>query len=104
MNRTVLVAAAVAVAGLSVVGVLVLRSGTAPPEPTVASTSVPAAPAAAPTASAPAPTVAPAPPAPAPAGLLYEYTDVDTTNAQAVTFLIFHQPFDPSRPTHYTAF
>ena len=84
MNRTVLVAAAVAVAGLSVIGVLVLRSGKAPPEPTVASTSVPAVPAAAPAASAAMPAVASAPPpAPAPASLLYEYADVDTTKAQA---------------------
>ncbi len=105
MNRTVLVAAAVAVAGLSVIGVLALRSGKAPPEPTVASMSVPAAPAAAPTASVGTPVVAPASPtAQAPASLLYEYADVDTTKAQAVTCLIFNEPLDASGQTDYAAF
>src|SRR5690348_480362 len=102
MNRTVLVAAAVAVAALSVTGVLVLRSGKAP-EPTVASTSVPAAPASAPTAAATTPAVAPAPP-PAPTSLLYEYADVVTTKAQAVACLIFNEPLDASGQTDYVAF
>ena len=105
MRRTVLVAAAVAVAGLSAIGVLVLRPSKAPPpEPTVATTSTPGAPAApaAPVAT-PAATAAPAP-APLPASLLYEYSDVDTTKAQAVTCLIFNEPLDASGQTDYAAF
>src|SRR5262245_45687920 len=68
MRRTVLVAAAVAVAGLSAIGVLALRPGEAPPPaPTVASTAgptpvTPASRATTPTATPAAATaVAPAP-------------------------------------------
>jgi uncharacterized protein YfaS (alpha-2-macroglobulin family) len=107
MRRTVLVAAAVAVAGLSVIGVLVLRPGKAPPpEPTVASASAPPAPAApAAPAATPAAAAAPAPaPGPLPPSLLYEYADVDTTKAQAVTCLIFNEPLDASGQTDYAAF
>ena len=107
MRRTVLVAAAVAVAGLSVIGVLALRHEEAPPPaPTVASApaapAVPAASVATP-AAAPVPAANPAPPPP-PTTLLYEYADVDTTKAQAVTCLIFNEPLDPSGQTDYAAF
>src|SRR5690349_1672816 len=104
MRRTVLVAAAVAVAGLSVIGLLVLRPGEAPPPaPTVASTApnASAVPAAAPAAT---PAAAAATPAPPPTTLLYEYSDVDTTKAQAVTCLIFNEPLDASGQTDYVAF
>jgi alpha-2-macroglobulin len=109
MRRSVLVAAAVAVAGLSVIGVLVLRQGKAPPpEPTVASTSPPSEPAAPATpAAAPAatPAAAPAPPpTPSPTSLVYEYADVDTTKAQAETCLIFNEPLDATGQTDYAAF
>ena len=109
MRRTVLVAAAVAVAGLSVVGVLLLQPQKAPPlAPTIASSSAPAAqipptaPAAMP-AAAPAPVAAPAPP-PAPTMLLYQYSDVDTTKAQAITCLIFNEPLDASGQTDYAGY
>ena len=105
MRRTVLVAAAVAVAGLSVIGVLVLRPGKSPPEATVAATG--ASPAAAPAvtpAAAPASTGAAPAPAPLPEVLTYEYADVDTTKAQAVTCLIFNEPLDASGQTDYAAF
>jgi uncharacterized protein YfaS (alpha-2-macroglobulin family) len=41
---------------------------------------------------------------PLPASLLYEYADVDTTKAEAVTCLIFNEPLDPSGQTDYAAF
>jgi alpha-2-macroglobulin len=103
MRRTILVAAAVAVAGLSVIGVLVLRPGSAPPPtPPIASTA-PTAPAATP-AVVPAATPVAAAPTPPPTTLLYEYADVDTTKAQAVTCLIFNEPLDASGQTDYAAF
>src|SRR5215470_14120000 len=100
MRRTVLVAAAVAVAGLSVIGVLMLRPGAPPPKLTVASTGAPATAATtAATTATPAATAASAPaPAstPPPSSLLYEYSDVDTTKAQAVICLIFNEALDAS--------
>src|SRR5690348_464286 len=102
MRRTVLVAAAVAVAGLSVIGVLVLRPGEAPPPaPTMASTAPPAT---APGPSATPAAATPAPATPPPTTLLYEYSDVDTTKAQAVTCLIFNEPLDASGQTDYAGF
>src|SRR5215470_1191100 len=109
MRRTVLVAAAVAVAGLSIIAVIALRPGTVPPpQPIIASTSAPL-PVAAPLAPAATPaSTNSAIPMPAqdalPASLLYEYADVDTTKAEAVTCLIFNEPLDPSGQTDYAAF
>lgn len=109
MRRTILVAAAVAVAGLSVIGVLVLRPGEAPPPSSTAAgtaTAAPASPAATLAATAPAATPIPttSPPAQPPAALLYEYSDVDTTKVEAVTCLIFNEALDASGQTDYTAF
>ncbi|HLJ19377.1 MAG TPA: MG2 domain-containing protein, partial [Stellaceae bacterium] len=58
------------------------------------------------TAAAPAetPAAATAPVPPPPTTLLYEYSDVDTSKAQAVTCLIFNEPLDPSGQTDYAAF
>ena len=107
MRRTVLVAAAVAVAGLSAIGVYVLPRGTAPPlAPTPAST-LPATSAAAPAAGSvgvATPAAASANATSTPTPLLYEYADVDTTKAQAVTCLIFNAPLDASGQTDYAAF
>jgi len=105
MRRTVLVAAAVAVAGLSAIGVLVLRPSKAPPpEPTVASSGAPPAPAAPATPAATTAAATAPGPAPLSTSLLYEYSDVDTTKAQAVTCLIFNEPLDASGQTDYAAF
>jgi uncharacterized protein YfaS (alpha-2-macroglobulin family) len=103
MHRTILVAAAVAVAGLSVIGVLALGQGKAPPPgPKEAASSAPP-----PAATAPVALAAAGPAStsdPLPASLLYEYADVDTTKAQAVTCLIFNEPLDASGQTDYAAF
>ena len=103
MHRTILVAAAVAVAGLSVIGVLALGQGKAPPPgPKEAASSAPP-----PAATAPVALAAAGPGStsdPLPASLLYEYADVDTTKAQAVTCLIFNEPLDASGQTDYAAF
>ncbi|HVM80431.1 MAG TPA: alpha-2-macroglobulin [Stellaceae bacterium] len=117
MRRMNLVAAAVAVAGLAVIGVLVLRPTSAPPPqpPAQTATAPPAAPA--PAAQPPA-TATPSQPAPAPqpastattvpatlpAALGYEYADVDTTKAEPQTCLIFSEPLDASGQTDYAAY
>ena len=118
MRRMNLVAAAVAVAGLVVIGVLVLRPTSAPPPQPPAQTAAappPAAqPPAAPQPAQPPASTAAAPPAASPAAatapsglppaLVYEYADVDTTKAEAQTCLIFNEPLDASGQTDYAAY
>ncbi len=102
MRRMILVAAAVAVAGLAAVGVFALRQNGAPPPQSAAT-------AASGRASSPTPTAAPAatPIAAAqalPPSLAYVYADVDTTKAAAETCLIFTEPLDASGQTDYGAY
>src|SRR5262249_14610537 len=51
-----------------------------------------------------APAAATPVPASPPTTLLYEYSDVDTTKAQAVTCLIFNEALDASGQTDYAAY
>ncbi|HMK67335.1 MAG TPA: MG2 domain-containing protein, partial [Stellaceae bacterium] len=123
--RMNLVAAAVAVAGLAVIGVLVLRPTSVPPPQSTAQTAAKPPSAPAPTsppqvlppppltptgtATAPQPASAAAappanPPASLPPSLGYEYADVDTTKAEPQTCLIFSEPLDASGQTDYAAY
>ncbi|HTS94608.1 MAG TPA: alpha-2-macroglobulin [Stellaceae bacterium] len=119
MQRMNLVAAAVAVAGLAVIGLLVFRHASAPPPrpPIETVAAPPAAPAARPSAatapSQPAPAQQPAsataaappnPPASLPPALGYDYADVDTTKAEPQTCLIFTEALDASGQTDYAAY
>ncbi len=102
MRKLILVAAAVAVAGLVAVGVFTLRQNGAPPPQSTASATSPGAPA--PTRSG---TLAVTPVAATdalPPSLAYEYADVDTTKAVAESCLIFTEPLDASGQTDYGAY